>query len=320
MPHLRAAAFSELLKCEKLFLNATGEKIIFDEDDMVFYGQKEIEVCTGSFCLHLHPEIGGNASEISEFKTYHNVGFVMKRRPEIYHREIATTNIVEDESARSLHEIIKVKESDVEDKIFYDWYDRHSFIFHFFHPNTKLYDFSQARYGEQGDFVNQPYVSEIDKGNSRIIMKREGHVWSGDSFLPVSVLKIFEFSDGLLKFLWKIENISGEDILILPGIEFNLTASSEKSSAFIVGDKKYSTGEPFESSGSEIFFEEKLWNLKMKFRTSENMKIWIFPVNSVCRLEGVVESLFQGASLTFLKEEKLSRDQTAEGFIEVSVQ
>ncbi len=316
--HLRAATFSELLKCEKILLQTSGEEIVIDEDDMVFYGQKEIEVCTENFCLHLHPMLGGNASEFSEFKTCHNVGFVVKRRPEVYHKNIATTPIAADDAgAKSLHEIIEMKDSDLEDKILYDWYDRHSFIFHFFHPSTKLYNFSQSRYGEQGDFVNQPFETDIDKNAKKIVMRREGHVWSADKFLPVAVTKIFDFSRGL-KFFWKVENISNEDIPALPGIEFNLTGSSEKSAFFSVGGRKYRAVDPVETAGNRILFEETYWKLKLVLTSSLETEIWAYPVNTVCRLDGGIESLFQGVSITFLKRINLAAHGSIQGFIEVS--
>jgi len=327
MLHLRAAVFHELLECEKLLYKNTGKKFAITEDDSVFYGQNEIDVCTENLSLHIHPNIGANVSELSEFKTCHNLGFVMKRRHEVYHSNISSS-ILSDKTAKSIHEAVRIKDKSVRQKLTYDWYDRFSFIFHFFHPSTSLANFAKCTYGanfakctygEQGDFVNQIFKYTIDQNARRIICERTGHVWNGDNLVNITVTKTFEFSpEREMKFLWKIKNNSSEKITVVPGIEMNLSPSSENSAKFKIGGTLVPCTELFQGHEKNVVLEDEMYNLKMKFSCSKPVKIWLFPVNTVCRLDTGFESLFQGVSLTFLDQVDIGAGMSDEGILRIT--
>ncbi|MFH1352077.1 MAG: alpha-amylase/4-alpha-glucanotransferase domain-containing protein [bacterium] len=313
MGHLRAAVFHELLECEKLLYGTSGKKMLLAEDDSVFYGQNEIDVCTENFSAHIHPDIGANVSELSEFKTCHNLGFVMKRRKEVYH----TSNILNDKIVEPANKSVKIKDAQ---KLTYDWYDRFSFIFHFFHPETRLEDFAKCTYGEQGDFVNQPFKYTIDRDAGKIICERTGHVWEADNFVNITVTKTFEFfGNSEIKFLWKITNNSPKKINLLPGIELNLSPSSQNSATFSVGAETVPCTKLFQGSGDSVVLEDKIYNLTMKILCSKKTKIWLYPVETVCLIDTGFESLFQGVSLTFLNRVEIEPGRADTGTIRIMV-
>jgi len=308
MGHLRAAVFHELLECEKLLYGLIGKRMLITDDDSVFYGRNEIDVCTENFSAHIHPDIGANVSELSEFKTCHNLGFVMKRRKEVYHN-----NIPSNDKKRA----VKIKNAQ---ELTYDWYDRFSFILHFFRTETRLEDFAKCAYGEQGDFVNQPFNYTLDQNSGRIICERTGRVWEADNSVNITVTKTFEFSgNGEIKFLWKIKNNSPEKINLLPGIELNLSPSSKKSATFKVGSESVPCTELFQGSGDSVVLEDKTYNLNMKILCSEKAKIWLYPVETLCLIDTGFEYLFQGVSLTFLNRVEIEPGHENGGTMRVMV-
>jgi len=323
--HLRAAIFHELLECEKIYFKlASHGNIITDIDDTVFYGQKELQITTGDFSVHLHPTLGASVSEFSEFKSCHNIGFVIRRRPEFYHKSAKNPPEAENGLPKPLNISVSALKSELKKGIVYDWYDRFSFITHFFHRSTQLSDFAACAYGEQGDFVNQPFSYDLDSSAGRVIFERSGHIWQGSEFLKVLVVKSFEFvpaagASSALKFHQTVENNSSRAIKLQPGIELNLSPSHPETARFIIDGKQISCSGLFSgaSGGGEVLLQDEFYGLKIKFVFSTKTKIWIFPVDTVCRLENTFEKMFQGTSLTFYEEIELSPGGRYEQAIDV---
>ncbi|MFH2095124.1 MAG: alpha-amylase/4-alpha-glucanotransferase domain-containing protein, partial [Bacteroidota bacterium] len=311
--HLRQALFHELLQCEKLLHQAQGGGISICQDDTIFYGQNEIQATSDRYSIHLHPVIGANVSEFSEFRTCHNMGFVMRRRREVYHNVVSETTLTKEDKSPS-REDSKIPEK----QAIIDWYDRSSFIMHFFHPDTKINDLKKCTYGEQGDFINQEFDLTVDSDKKKITCVRNGHVWQREGALGIRVTKIFEFpeSDEFV-FKWTIENTSDTIAHLVPGIEMNILPSNEQTSKFRIAEKEVSCSGLFEGKGNEVILDDKEYNLKMKYSCGEEYRIWSFPVNSVCRFETGFTDVFQGVSLTFLKTVNLKPGAGVSGIMKI---
>lgn len=72
-----------------------------------------------------------------------------------------------------------------------DWYGRGALLDHFFSDDTSPEDFANARYGEQGDFISEPWSLEIEnpKDGAALVATRHGGVWVGAEFLPLRICK-----------------------------------------------------------------------------------------------------------------------------------
>ncbi|MDF2441592.1 MAG: 4-alpha-glucanotransferase, partial [Abditibacteriota bacterium] len=72
-----------------------------------------------------------------------------------------------------------------------DWYGRGALLDHFLRDDTTPETFASACYGEQGDFISEPWTLEIEnqKDEAAIIATRNGGVWVGEEFRPLHIRK-----------------------------------------------------------------------------------------------------------------------------------
>jgi len=319
MRHLRAAIFHELLQCQKILhrLAGGGEKVT--NDGAGYSGYNEIQFCNNDYCLRILPSLGASVSEFSQYKSCHNMGFVIRRRREVYHEEL---------KAAMAHAALSSKgavpppdaggDSACAKDIFYDWYDRNSFITHFFQRDTQLSDFAKSAYGEQGDFVNQMFSRSGKAGPGELDFIRTGHVWCDDYFAGVTVEKTFALRDDFtLVCGCKIRNDSDRPLRFYPGTEINLSPSSAGTAVFLVSGKEEKCDLFLDKPANKVFLKDDKYGVTMEFSYSAPSRVWVFPVYVVCRLEDGLKKIYQGSSLTFREELFLQAGESAEGTITV---
>ncbi|MBI3012240.1 MAG: DUF1926 domain-containing protein, partial [Elusimicrobia bacterium] len=292
LPLLRQAVYAKLIEAENLSEQVsailqkneikkekdiscpTVEWVDFDTD-----GVAEVIVESNSQNLYLAPGNGGVLFEW-DFKPAHmNVANVLTRRPESYHKKILQ-NLSSDkpaasDSIASIHDIVQVKEKGLENLISYDWYPRASLIDHFLHPHTKESSFRRCQYGEQGDFILQPYDCASKKNGNSLSLNfyRQGLVWIGEDRREISVRKIVQCSndDNTLKITYAITNHSfrmANELWFAPEFNFSFSVPDLEKDKSFTGLKEWARTDPY------LFF-----GLRIGF--SENTDGWIFPLETV---------------------------------------
>ncbi|MDB5098792.1 MAG: alpha-amylase [Cyanobacteria bacterium RYN_339] len=294
--HLRGANYSALLEAEVLCdeLRHHGQPFCeleitdFDRD-----GSVEALVSTQDQNLYFQPGYGGALFE-HDFKARHyNLLDTLARRPEAYHAAIRKTGSKERGLDKLLH---------------YDWYRRLSLLDHFFHPDTSLETLHNMSYGEQGDFINQPYelsTRETDEGVV-IQLTRDGHVWVGPEFWPIRVAKeiLVPRTGAGFTATYTVTNLWDRPLEAWFGVELNVNvrAGSGQERAF------YSAaGRQIEPSGlgamahdesiREIGVRDETLGLAVHMSWSEEANLWRFPVETVSRSESGYERVYQSSVL-----------------------
>ncbi len=307
MRHLRAAIFHELLKCQKILHRISGGDVKINNSGAGYSGYSEIQVCNGQYCLRILPELGAAVSEFSQYKSCYNMGFVLRRRREVYHQDLKSSKV-------------RVENNAVNKDLFYDWYDRCSFITHFFQKDVRLRDFSKCAYPEQGDFVNQVFKRSSESGAGELTFVRTGHVWCGDHFANVTVEKNFFLREKfVLVYNFKIKNNSNRNLRFYTGTEMNLSPSAPDSAVFLMNGKEEKCDAFFDGRAEKVLLKDKKYGVEMGFTYSASANIWMFPVYTVCRLEDGLKKMYQGTSLTFREEVFLKPGEACERSIEVKI-
>lgn len=227
----------------------------------------------------------------------HNLGAVMTRRPEAYHQTLVESERKEDlqprhvgEDAKTIHEIVRAKERGLSQHLHYDWYRRASLIDHFLGAGTTIDDFSHCTYKEAGDFVNQPYEFEVEEAAYRLTvrLKREGHVWFGDSFLPFKVEKdlTVEPQEEGMTVRYRLTNTSGMAVKATFASEWNLSLTQ--------GGHKH-----FEdlSSIDKFFVEDAELGFALRLMVGQSARLWRFPIETISNSEDGFERTFQGSCI-----------------------
>jgi hypothetical protein len=188
-----------------------------------------------------------------------------------------------------------------------DWYPRRALIDHFLREDTSFDTFAHCKYGEQGDFVNQLYEVEVEEreGETDVILRRDGGVWAGPVFLPITLTKRLIFTADSPRFdvEYRLEH-SGEKPLPLwfacesnfalssgdaPGRYYQLDGRGEKPALDAWADHR---------DISEIALTDEWVGGGVKLRFAEPTNLWTFPILTLSQgLEGWRRS-YQGNCVT----------------------
>jgi alpha-amylase len=189
--NLRYANYHEMLQAETIVdeLEHGGDErkngwVEISQQDMDADSEPEVLVSAPSLNVYLKPQIGGSIFELDYKPKAINLSDTMSRREEAYHRKLS-----------GMQSPSAVPEQMSESGLFYDWYRRTSLVDHFLKPGTTLEAFASARYSEQGDFVNQPYLAMVEERKQplQVTLSRRGAIWIGDMHWPIEVCKSLRF-------------------------------------------------------------------------------------------------------------------------------
>lgn len=304
LPHLRQAVYRSLIEAEQIADDLIKkDKISYVATDFHRDGKPELLVETPLYHLYFDLEEGGTLFEWDVVPAKINLVNVLTRRPEAYHtrlKEYLEDHSQETGKIKTIHELIKIKEEGLENYLFYDWYNRSCFIDHFLHRHTTWDVFRKCQYGEQGDFVNQPYKVEVRKGVDKIkvFLRRLGRVWAGDEEIPLLLEKEITLNNStLISVKYRLTNHGGSLVTLWFASEFNLAFS-----------QKFDDGGELSEKDSWERIDENQ-KIKVKFAFSRPTNIWHYPLETVSSSEAGFERTYQGTILlphwkTNLKPEK----------------
>jgi alpha-amylase len=251
---------------------------------------------------------GGSLYELDFKPANINLLDVLTRREEGYHmRLLEKQSIPSEEAVASIHNLVLAKEEGLEKYLTYDWYRRGSLIDHFLGEPTKLEDFSQCRYPEQGDFVNQPYHHKIEKKKDELILTlyRDGFVWSGEKRAPVTVAKSIALKPqgSQLDISYTLINNHSERVNLWFGIEFGLAVPSDDDDIrFCYVGENQSNGKAVTCLGNvarcmQFGLRDGYLKVDTNFKLNRQSQLWRFPVYTVSLSEAGFEKVQQSLVL-----------------------
>ncbi len=309
LPHLRGAMYKHLINAERLTDRLRREKngwvdvhrFDFDRD-----GKKELIVETPKLNVYLKPDKGGTLFELDYKPKGINLLDTLTRREEGYHRQLSESVAGENtETVESIHDRLEVKESGLEQLLFYDWYDRKSLIDHFLGKETTLESFSRCQYEEKGDFINQPYQLEVKEQTegTRIHLRRDGHIWVGSNWIPLTLEKILSVPKEGAEFeiLYRLWNRHSAKIEVLFGVEFNISmleGGLDNSRLFVKGkhQEEAELNSTLEVARSTAFgIRDKSMGLEVAVETDTPATLWSFPIETVSLSESGLEKNYQSS-------------------------
>ncbi len=321
--YLRHAVYEHLINAEKIIDDLNhGDSSWMDYSLFDFRKNmsEELIVSGRNLNLYFSPKEGGGLFELDYKPVSFNLSNILSRRMEGYHRKLKIEDlenvISEDEGLPvSIHNILKVKEEGLQNRLIYDWYPRYSFLDHFLGEGTTLDAFSTSRYSEIGSFVDGEYsLGEIKKtGNDTklsFLLKKDGFVLQDArndvEQEPIGLCKHFSIDDSKMEIstVYTLENLSCREMLLWFGVEFNfafLAADNPLHYCLFSGNVKErvpinSKAEVTDISRFELVDEWSGFGVKMLLPPGSD--VWSFPVETVSQSENGFERTYQGT--TFL--------------------
>jgi 4-alpha-glucanotransferase len=312
LPHLRNAIYSNLIQADKkldgLTKSATEKKngwvdiniLDFDAD-----GADEIYVETDRMNLLFCPSYGGGLFELDYKPKNLNLIDTMARRQEGYHHKLTDAKGPHngDGEVASIHDSVMSKEENLDKYLNYDWHRRISLLDHFLHPQTTLETFATVKYGEQGDFINQPFKTKIvqKSGPTNVIFERNGRVWIGSRFAPIFLRKTISMSpksdDISVKYMIKNMDSGPVELWFAPEFVFSLLAGNAPDRYYTISGKKLENPE-FVSTGivahkNNISLTDEWMGIRIDITTSKKTDFWRFPIETISMSEAGFERVYQ---------------------------
>ena len=205
--------------------------------------------------------------------------------------------------AKTIHELITVKEPGLSDFLHYDWYRRASLIDHFMAGESDLDSFRRADCREAGDFVNGRYDVATKKARDgvKITMSRLGRV----SGLPMRVKKVLSVrADGsALGIDYTLKNESDEEMNTIFGVEFNFSLlAADAPDRYFEARGHMLKERNFRSSGElnnvrEFRMVDEWLDYAVEMTFGEEAVLWRFPVETVSQSEAGFERIYQGSAI-----------------------
>ncbi len=316
LPHLRYAVYTHLINAEKHLDEkkekgwTRAERVDFNAD-----GKEEVLLSSEYLNLYFEPGFGGRLFELDHRASSYNLLNTLMRRYEPYHDELKSATYVgdlsEEDKAKSIHNLVLAKEKDLDKMLAYDWYERYAVIDHFLGDWATLENFQKASYPEQGDFVNQPYEIAFLMNNA-VKMTRDGHVWVGAEFLPLSVSKTIEINKNTIFIHYDITNTSNKQYSLKFGNEYNFFFLSADSNdrGIQFADELHALSETLEFDANSVILFSKPENIKMRLDLDEKTLFWFFPIYTISFSEGGFEKVYQGSSLTPIWNFEIKKGET----------
>lgn len=312
--HLRYATYHEMLQAEVAadeleHRPATRKKgwVNLRQLDFDHNGNPEILVSTKSLNAYFAPHTGGSLFELDFKPKAMNLMDSMSRREEAYHHKLATIKPQQPsgDGIASIHDMVVAKEEGLEKRLFYDWYRRGSLIDHFLEPGTTLEQFVSVRYGEQGDFVNQPYqvMMEPAKQPRRLTLWRRGQAWVNGVSAPVEVRKTISFEPvkSRMHIDYVVTNFSRQAVELWFGIEFLFALLAGNTCDRYYTFPGHNLANPQLGTIGSVEKAERVrltegWlNIKIDLHTPATSSIWRFPIETISQSEAGFERVYQSS-------------------------
>ncbi|MBI5887281.1 MAG: DUF1926 domain-containing protein [Deltaproteobacteria bacterium] len=318
LPHLRTAVYENLLTAERLVAEARGgggnsiEKTDMDAD-----GNDEVILKTAGLNLFFSPGIGGGLYEFDYMKKALNLSNVLTRWPEGYHHKlekIATGGAFE--AAKSIHDLLLVKEKGLDKLLTLDTRRRGSFVEHVIGRETTFAEFSANTHAELADFPYGRFECLVDDDGKGFSLSK----WSDVKGVSVFVAKEIRplGADGFTV-SYRVDNdiVDARDDTpgeVLLAVELNLLLPCCDGPACLYNFKGVTPcegaridgtgiglGSAGELSGVEgVSLIDKFTGVCVTIEVSTPVRLWRFPIYSVSLSEAGFEKIFQGACLVFL--------------------
>jgi alpha-amylase len=302
LPNLRFPVYRSLLEAErKLDAIEKLPSIRVEESDFDCDGSREILVESDEMNLYFKPDVGGSLIELDYKPIAFNLLDILSRREEGYHRSLMAKGGMLEDSA-NVHEGVLVKELGLENHLHFDWYRHASLVDHFFGPDTTLEAYSQCKYLELGDFVNQPYKHKVDleKDGVKITMRRDGALWFGDTPHRITVQKAVKFNKDKSEFSVDYTLTNGEQtpVDIWFGVEFSISLmAGDAHDRYYEIEKRSLTDKRLRSIGVEenvkkLSLVDEWLGIETSFTLKHAATLWRHPIETISLSEAGFERIF----------------------------
>jgi len=261
--------------------------------------QPEVLLADATLAAYVKPDQGGGVYELDYRPKRFNLGNVLGRRPEAYHKKmIAAARGAGDggEGVKSIHDLVAVKSAGLEDLTTYDRAPRFTFIDHFLGEETSLDELARGRYEERGDFATGCYqVTQQSPG--AVTLRRRGNIYG----VGATVEKTLTVGDGTLACAWKIWAEQPLVETFAPELNLTLLAGDAPDRYYRVpgqwlpSDASKLTSRGTVEAGAPLELVNEWDRFRVHISATPATALWRHPLETASQSEGGFERTYQGS-------------------------
>lgn len=296
LPNLRDNCYKHIIECEKKLGIAKAIEI----SDENFDGYEEVRLKNEKFLAIFEAKNGAQMTDFSSFDALFNYQNTLTRRKESYHRKFfsqnGATRDVTDEGIDTIHDITIEGAQELRENLFYDWYQKNSFVEHISDDSFDTHSFFACSFAEYGDFANQPFRLTNFSKNS-VLFEREGGIYVNGRKFPAKISKNFEIAENSLKF--KIELTSDANGEFVFAEEFNLHFCDYDT---LTANNNIVSNNKIELNGIQsLSLKDSVNNKEILLELDARFDAIIVPTITASQNEKGAELCTQGVSVSFYK-------------------
>ncbi len=315
LSHMRLATLEHLLAAEDAADRAAGRnEVAIEAADLDVDGFDELLVTAPGQVVAIKPNEGGGIGSWDARAVRHAMTSVMRRRPEAYHdilREADTGEVEQQEAgegAVSIHDLVKVNEPGMSQRLWYDDYERRSGLVHLLPVGTTADDFEQASYRELGDFVSGSF-EVMHAAHNEVVLEREGGIeYEDGSCGPVRVRISHVFGDDrrvpTLDSRVEVTNTGDRPVAALLGFEWslNMLGGGGNPSAWckVNGETGGFDQRRSVDSTDHVGMGNDYIGIELEARPAPPAAAWWWSIETMSLSESGFEGNHQGGSLMFV--------------------
>jgi len=320
LPHIRQAIYSNLIQADSLISGLDGgRKYSITKTDFIADGHDEVVIESDHFTAVIKPDRGAGLINLALNKHDCDPTDTFTRRKEGYHIKLdrAVTNAIQDKTA-SIHDIVLAKEEGLKSLLIEDWYQKRCMIDHFFTHDVDFDRFKSCLYGEEGDFILEPFDFKIHEDKHFVEFTRLGHLWRPDGVIALKMIKRYTIDNDSNQILisYELSCPGGERPVVNFGVEnnFNFQAGHAED-RFILIDNKRHENCFLDSDGSHaqvgnVSIIDEYRQVGIALTADQPSDIWHLPIYTVSLSEGGFEKVYQGTTVVNKFRLELSESPT----------
>src|SRR5665213_287442 len=309
--HLRFAMYRQFIEAEKLadsLLPSASSGFMVTQTDFNKDGLEEIIVEAKGYHAIFAPAKGGSLIEIDYLKCPINLSDTLTRRKEAYHEKLKALQNYQSNSGAvaTIHDLVRVKEPGLENKLFYDPENRASLVERILPLGTNVENLMSAQYQELGDFHQAVFLAKVEepKGKGKPVQITLSHKGIIEE-QPVQLIKKVTLSSGdfNLKTSYQFKNLGSKELKFLLMTEWNLTllaGDAPDRNYFVAGRNLNSprlNSVGIEENVTEFGMKDGWLQLEINFHSEKPGEFWRYPVETISQSEGGFERVYQGSCL-----------------------
>ncbi len=309
LPHLRNGVYQHLIAAENL-LNQFEQRgwqldqqtwVEIDAADFNLDGRPESRLANNRLMLLVSPVEGGQIYEFDVKPICHNLQATLTRRPEAYHRKVLTGPSDGGDGVASIHDKVVFKQDDLDQRLGYDLWSRHSLVDHFY----SIHEPREAVVGggaeELGDFVHGPYEAKLRRapGRAQLQLTREGNV----DGKRIQITKGITLTDegSTVEIAYFVENLPEQnEFLFAPELNFAGLPSGALDRYFYDAQKQSlgQLGSQLDlAEAASIGLVDEWLGIDVGLSFDRPTAIWTYPVETVSQSEGGFELVHQSVAV-----------------------